>query len=120
MVELVRGALRDHGMRVAGEMDVSARLGRALGLSLEPCMVLFVMPWPSALREERIHPWAAAYLPLHVVISGGQRFSEVHIQNIIRPREGVAFPGVYDAVMDVQRRVSKAVEAVAARASIMA
>jgi uncharacterized protein (DUF302 family) len=119
-VELICDALLDHGMSVVGQMDVTKRLGRSLGIALEPCRVLFVLPQPKSLRADTIHPWGAAFLPLHVVISGGACGCDVHIENTMRAVEDAGAPGVYAPVVEIQRRVSKAIEAVAARSSILA
>jgi uncharacterized protein (DUF302 family) len=78
-VQLICASLRGHGMRVAGELDVSRRLEGSLGIVVQPCRLIFVLPDPAALSAEAIHPWAAVFLPLHIVISGSDCQAEIRI-----------------------------------------
>ena len=119
-VQSVCGSMRKHGMRVAGQLDISRRLERSLAMLLEPCTVLFVLPDPAALSAPFIQPQAAVFLPLHVVISGNGNQCEVQIQNRIRPGRGVAPPKPYGPVVEAQRQLSEAIQAIALRTSLLA
>jgi uncharacterized protein (DUF302 family) len=118
-IESVCNSLRNRGMRLAGQMDVSGRLQRSLGIALAPCRLLFVLPEPARLTVEKVHPRAAIFLPLHVVISGNDCFSEIHIPNRIQAvRAGP--PAPYGPVLEAHGQLLEAVEAVASRLSILA
>jgi hypothetical protein len=119
-MEAVCESLRSRGVRIAGHMDVACRIERTLGIALAPCRILFVLPDSASWRGGAIHPWAASFLPIHVVISECGRHSEVDIQNRLQTVPGELAPGVFGPVTEAQRQVSEAVEAVAAKPSLMA
>src|SRR5664279_2116490 len=75
-VESVCRSLESRGLRVAGQLDVSRRVERRLGIALPPCRIVFVLPG-RLLSKESIHPWAAIFLPIHVVISGHGSHAEI-------------------------------------------
>lgn len=113
-------SLRNHGMRVAGQLDVSHRVERSLGMVLAPCRIVFVLPGPATLRADAIHPWAAVFLPLHIVISGSECQSEIRVPNRVQTAQGAAASTFYGPVVEAQRQAVKAIEAIAARSSILA
>jgi hypothetical protein len=101
-------------MRLAGQLDVSGRLQQSLGIALAPCRLLFVLPGPTRLSAGTIHPWATVFLPLHVVISGIEGRSEIHIPNKVQSGRSMPPP-----VLEAQRQLFEAVEAVATRSSVL-
>jgi uncharacterized protein (DUF302 family) len=119
-VQLIYASLRGHGMRVAGELDVSRRLEGSLGIVLNPCKLIFVLPDPAALSAETIHPWAAVFLPLHVVISGADCQAEIRISNIVHGGRSSRADSSCGPVVEVQRQLVDAIQAVAVRPSILA
>ena len=118
-VESVRKALANRGLRVAGQLDVGKRVERALGIVLPPCRIVFVLPCPARLSVDSIHPWAAIFLPLHVVISGRGTQTEIHVQNRVQAGRQTAAPASSGAVMETQAQVSEAMEAIAMRPSMV-
>jgi hypothetical protein len=106
-------------MRIAGELDVSWRLKRSLAMVLEPCKMVFVLPDPAALSAQFIHPQASVFLPLHIVISGDGRQSEIQIQNRIQNGRSIDAMWPYGPIVEAQRQLSDAIEAVAVRTSLL-
>jgi uncharacterized protein (DUF302 family) len=119
-IESICSSLRNQGMRVAGQLDVSHRIERSLGMILTPCRIVFVLPGSTTLTAEAIHPWAAVFLPLHIVISGNDCQSEIQIPNRVQMVRGAVPLTVYSPVVEVQRQTLKAIEAIAVRSSILA
>jgi hypothetical protein len=103
-------------MRLAAQLDISG----PLGFDLASWWPLFVLPRPPRLSVETVHPWAAVFLPLHVVISGFDRQSEIHIPTKVQSGRNVAPPVLYAPVLEAQPQLFEAVEAVATRSSVLA
>lgn len=114
-VESVCSALVSRGLRVAGQLDVSRRVERSLGIVLPPCKIVFVLPHLSLPVSAGIHPWAASFLPLHVVISGNGAQTEIQVQNRIQGAPADA-PG---PVVETQTQMRRAIEAIAMRPSMV-
>ena len=119
-VQLICASLRSHGMRVLGELDVSRRLEGSLGIVLQPCKLIFVLPDPAALSTEAIHPWAAVFLPLHIVITGTDCQAEIRIPNIVQEGRPSVVGPPYGPVVEAQKQLVDAIQAVAVRPSILA
>jgi uncharacterized protein (DUF302 family) len=115
-------SLRSHGMRVVGELDVSRRLERSLYMTLPPCRIVLVLPQPIALTSQAIHPWAAVFLPLHVVIWGDDGHSKIGIANMLEAGRNGAEAKLkpFGPIVEAQRRLIEAIEAVAVRPSALA
>jgi uncharacterized protein (DUF302 family) len=118
-VEAVCWSLAARGLRVAGQLDVSKRLGGALGITLRPCRIVFVLPNPSTLSTDSIHPWAAIFLPLHIVISGNDAQTEIQVQNRVQAGQEAAAPTLFGPVTETQAQVSAALDAIATRPSMV-
>lgn len=119
-VESVCRSLRSRGLQVAGQLDVSRRVERALGIVLPPCKIVFVLPNPSKSSTSSMHPWAAIFLPLHVVISGSDAQTEIQVQNRVHERHEAASPELFGPVMETQTQVCEAIDAIATRPSMLA
>jgi uncharacterized protein (DUF302 family) len=119
-VETVCRSLRSRGLHVAGQLDVSRRVERALGIVLPPCKIVFVLPNPSKSSAGSMHPWAAIFLPLHVVISGTDGQTEIQVQNRVHARHEPASPELFGPVMETQTQVCEAIDAIATRPSVLA
>ncbi|MDE3167272.1 MAG: hypothetical protein KGN36_15830 [Acidobacteriota bacterium] len=117
-IESVSASLRDCGLKIAGEIDVSRRVERTLGIALRPCRILFVLPGESLPRATAIHPWTGVLLPLHVVVSGCDAGTEVQIQTRVQPGEGAA-ETLGAPIAETQARIAGALQAVAVRPSMM-
>jgi uncharacterized protein (DUF302 family) len=118
-IEAVCNSLRKRGIRLAGQLDVSGRLEESLGIVLPPCRLLFVLPGPASSNTGTIHPSAAVFLPLHVVISGNRIQSEIRIANGIQAEANAAPPTTYAPVWELQREILEALESVAMRSSVL-
>lgn len=118
-VESVCKSLVNRGLRVAGQLNVSRRVELSLGIVLEPCKIVFVLPDPSVLGAPDIHPSAAIFLPLHIVISGNGAHTEIQVQNRLRPGAEAGLPALVAPVMETQAQISEAIEAIAMRPSLV-
>jgi uncharacterized protein (DUF302 family) len=117
-VESVCRSLRSRGLQIAGQLDVSRRVERALRIAMPPCRIVFVLPNPSAPSTVSIHPWAAIFLPLHVVISGRDGQAEIQVQNRVQAGHE-AVPALFGPVMATQAQISEALDSIAIRPSIL-
>jgi uncharacterized protein (DUF302 family) len=117
-VESVCGCLTNHGLQVAGHVDLAKRIERKLGIVMAPCRILFVFPSTPRSSRDAIHPWAAALLPLHVVISGNDFQTEIQVQHRILPREEAAST-IFGPVIETQSKVAEALDAIAMRPSLV-
>jgi len=104
---------------IAGQLDVSSRLQWTLGIALPPCRIVFVLPNPSTPSTINIHPWAAIFLPLHVVISGHDRQTEIQVQNKVQAGHEATAPALFGPVMETQALISEAIDSIAMRPSIL-
>ena len=118
-VESVCRSLRSRGLQVAGQLDVSRRVERAMGIVLSPCRIIFVLPNPSKSSTGNIHPWAAIFLPLHIVISGDDAQTEIQMQNRVQAVHAAAATAVFHPVMETQAQISEAIDAIAMRPSML-
>ena len=118
-VESVLRSLTNRGLRVVGQLDVSGRVERSLGIVLQPCRIVFVLPDSTSLSTASIHPWAAIFLPFHIVISGNDAQTEIQVQNRVHTGLEAAAPALVTPVMETQAQISEAVEAIAMRPSLV-
>ena len=118
-VESVCRSLENRGLRVAGQLDVSRRVERSLGIVLSPCRIVFVLPDSSVLSKGSIHPWAAIFLPLHVVISGDGAKTEIQVQNRVHACSEAAAAALVLPILETQAQISEAIEAIAMRPSLV-
>ncbi|HWC98419.1 MAG TPA: DUF302 domain-containing protein, partial [Candidatus Sulfopaludibacter sp.] len=81
---VLRQALEAGGLSVSGEMDLSERIHRQLGLGFGACRVLLVDSPYLLLEALALDRSAAALLPLHVVVSGRGDVTCVHWMNLSR------------------------------------
>ena len=117
-VESVCDCLSSHGLQIAGHLDVANRLERKLGIVLAPCRIVFILPNPTLLSRDSIHPWAATLLPLHVVISGNNLQTEIEVLNRIRPSDDAA-SALFRPVLETQTKIAESVDAIAMRPSLV-
>jgi len=117
-VESVCRSLRSGGLQIAGQLDVCRRVERALGIAMPPCRIVFVLPNPSAPSTVSIHPWAAIFLPLHVVISSQDGQTEIQVQNRVQAGHEAA-PALFGPVMETQAQISEAIDSIAMRPSMV-
>ena len=80
-LKLVRRTLEEEGLKIHHEMDVSAKLRRELGTGLAQCRVLYVDSPFSTLEAMLADRSAGVFLPLHIVVSGRNGYTLVHLLN---------------------------------------
>lgn len=119
-VQSICASLTSHGLRVVGGVDVSRRLERSLRMILAPCRIVFAVPDPAALRAETIHPWAAVFLPLHIVIWGNDFQSEIGVANTLPAGRKAGDSVPFGPIVEAQRQLIEAIEAIAVRPSVLA
>jgi uncharacterized protein (DUF302 family) len=112
-------SLTNRGLRVAGQLDMSERVELSLGIVLPPCRIVFVLPDPSSPGTDKIHPWAAVFLPFHVVISSQGAQTEILVQNRIHATPETDGPALIAPVSEMQGEIVKAIEAIAMRPSLV-
>ena len=106
-VDAVRRSLVTGGLRVAGQVDISKHVERALGIVLPRCSIVFVLPNPSTLS-----------LPLHIVISGDGSQTEIQVQNRFHTGPEANGLKVSGPVAETQAQVCDAMDEIAMRASM--
>ena len=118
-VDIVCISLASRGLRVAGQLDVSLRIERALGIVPIPCRIVFVLPSAATLSTDNSNPQAALFLPLHVVFSSKEAQTEIWVQNRVQAGPEVASSALFGPVMEAQSKIAEAIEAIAMRPSIV-
>ena len=114
-IEAIRRSLASRGLRVVGQLDVARRLKQSLGIVTGPCSILFVLPLPDVLSMASAHPWAASFLPLHVVVSAAGEETRIQVQNLVCPDPGESETAIAAALLVIQSRIAEAVGAIAMR-----
>lgn len=112
-------SLENRGLRVVGQLDIARRVARNLGIILPSCKILFVLPGTATLTKLDIHPWAAVFLPLHVVISDKGGETDIEVQNRVHSGAQAAEPALVAPVVELQAQISNAIEAIAMRLSLV-
>jgi uncharacterized protein (DUF302 family) len=116
-VRLVRKALSQANLSIAGELNLAGRVQRALLIHTAPCVILFAC-LPTATECFPSDPVQTAFSPLHVVVSARGSQTEVHILRVL-PRDGEngnsRIVGTLAALKD---RIAEAIESVGMRASL--
>ncbi len=116
----IRRSLASRGLRVVGQLDVARRVERSLGIVLAPCSILFVLPLPDVLGTASMHPWAASFLPLHIVVSAVGGETRIQAQSTVCPDPDEAETAPVAAISAIQSHVLEALGAVAIRPSLVA
>ncbi len=114
-IEVIRRSLASRGLRVVGQLDVARRVERSLGIVVAPCSILFVLPLPDVLGVASMHPWAASFLPLHILVSAVGDETRIQVPNRVCPDPDEAETELVAAISAIQSHVSEALGAVATR-----
>lgn len=113
-VRTVRSALKRHGLRTALELDVAARIRHEIGAGVAPCLVLYVDD-PAVLLEALVFDRGAALqIPQAVAITGDSRRSAALVRSP-ESLNGTVPESVRDPLLDLLRRISRAMESVAGK-----
>ena len=113
-VRKVRSALKRHGLRTALELDVAARIRHEIGAGVAPCLVLYVDDPVVLLEAVVFHKGAALLIPQALAITGDNRRSEVFVRSPESLNSAIP-ESVRDPLLDLLRRISRAVESIAAK-----
>ncbi len=108
-VKSLRRALAEAGLKITGELDLSAHLRRRLLVDTPPCLVLFAGPATPALYWPSGHPGAAALTPLHLVISARGSQTEIHVLRIPPPHDGVEDESAIAVLGRFRAQISQAI-----------
>jgi uncharacterized protein (DUF302 family) len=111
-LKLIRAVLARAGLSVQGELDVSRRIQRSLGIGMARCKVLYVFS-DQSLESINIRPEVGIILPLHIVVSarGGQ--TEIHLLASLPSNSDNPAPALADPVNRLQDKISRAFEKIA-------
>ena len=111
-VKLLRRALAEGGLEIAADLDLSGRIRKALRIDFPPCRVL-CGDCPVALLEALVLDRSAAVLlPLHLVVTGQDGLTLVHLLNPAAALYSGLPVTARAAVSKLQARVAQAVEKV--------
>ncbi len=114
-IKLLRRALAEGGLEIAADLDMAARIRKALRIEFTPCRVLLV-DCPVALLEAlALDRSAAVLLPLHLVVTGQDGFTMVHFLNPAAALYSGLPVTARAAVSKLQARVAVAVESISIR-----
>jgi len=119
-VKLLRESLAREGLEVPLEMDLSGRLRKKLGVALAPCRVLCVDSPMVMVQAIAIDTAGAAFLPLHLVISGRGPHTLVHLASA-RTLQSADLPiGVKVPIRKLQARLTSVLQRIGGRQSLCA
>ena len=111
----VRTALAGAGLRVIGELDLSARIARTLLVNIPSCIVLFASASTQSTGEPASDYWDAAVAPLHVVVSARGSATEVHFLRALPRLNGAAGQPALVRLGQIQSLLSRAIEEIGMR-----
>jgi uncharacterized protein (DUF302 family) len=109
-LKLIRAALARAGLSVVGELDISGRIQRSLGIGMAQRRVLYVCSKQSSLGAVNVCPGVGIFLPLHLVVSARGEQTEIHLLASL-PSNGC--DPLVSAVNGLQDEVSRAMEKIA-------
>lgn len=105
----IRQALANGNLRIVDEMDLPRIIGQMLGIALPSVRILLV--WcssaPPAQTDDE-NPFVSAFFPMHVVVEGHGRHTEVHIAG------GLPYP-IAGPANKIQARLRQALDTIAMR-----
>jgi uncharacterized protein (DUF302 family) len=109
-LKLIRAALGRAGLSVLGELDISGRIQRCLGIGMAQRRVLYVCSKQSSLEAINTWPGVGIFLPLRLVISARDEQTEIHLLASLPSNGG---DPLVSAVNGLQDEVSWAIEKIA-------
>ena len=111
----IRRALAEGGLQIATDLDMAGRIRKALRIDFPPCRVLGV-DCPVALLEAlALDRSAAVLLPLHLVVTGQDGLTLVHLLNPAAALYSGLPVTARAPVSRLQARIAQAVESVSTR-----
>jgi uncharacterized protein (DUF302 family) len=109
-LELIRAVLASAGLSVVGELDISGRIQRSLGIGMAQCKVLYVCSKQSILEAVNVCPAVGIFLPLHLVVSARGAQTEIHFLDSLPSNSSDPLGA---AVNGLQDEMCRAVEKIA-------
>ena len=113
-LKLIRAALARAGLSVLGELDISGRIQRSLGIGMAQRRVLYVCSKQSSLEAINVCPGVGIFLPLHLVVSARGEQTEIHLLASLPSNSG---DPLVSAANGLQDGVSRAIEKIAMQRS---
>jgi uncharacterized protein (DUF302 family) len=112
---LIRRAIRDDQLAIAGEIDSAQRVKRALEIYVPPCRILLIDNPAFTLETTAIDRSSGTLIPLHLVVSAAGNHTLVHMLNVEHIRQSNLPIGIRAPVLDLQRQVIRALARIAER-----
>lgn len=110
----IRAALDIHGLRAPAELDLSGRLRDELGARLTPSVVFWIDDPVVLLEASVFHRGAGLLIPQPLVLTGDARRSEARLRNPDALPDDIPH-GVRAPLIDLLRRMTRALDTIAAR-----
>jgi uncharacterized protein (DUF302 family) len=114
-IKLLRSALDEAGLEIAADLDMAGRIRKAFRIDFQPCRVLCVDSPVALLEALAFDRSAAVLLPLHLVVTGQDGITLVHLLNPAAALYSGLPVTARAAVSKLQARVAQAVEGVSIR-----
>ena len=114
-VKLLRRALAEGGLEIAAGLDMAGRIRKALRIDFPQCRVLCVDSPLALLEALALDRSAAVLLPMHLVVTGQDGVTLVHLLNPAAALYSGLPVTARAAVSKLQARVAQAVESVSIR-----
>jgi len=111
-VKEVSRAIRDKGLHVFEVLDLSDAIEGMLGVNIRRCVVLCIL----ASGSSRLCQSLAGLLAVHVAIVPRDSHAEIHICGPLH-RNGLLPSEVVDPIIEVQMRLTTALDGIAMRQS---
>jgi uncharacterized protein (DUF302 family) len=111
----VRRALKSSQLVITLELDLAARIRKALLISVPPCVVLFASCSSWTAQDFVLDLTAAALTPLHIVVSARGARTEVHF---LRSQPALVEPSEHTGLAklaSLQAAISYALEGIGMR-----
>lgn len=109
----IRRAIFEDNLCIASEIDTTRRVKRAFQIHETPCRTLLIDSPRFALGTAIINRSSGVFLPLHLVVSGADDCTLVHI---LSPDSGCRMPlsiGIRNAVAKLQHQLWRTVGRIA-------
>jgi uncharacterized protein (DUF302 family) len=114
----LRRAFSARDLKIVGDLNVSYRIRQRLLIDTAPCVVLYV--WPRLGQTLGADPEATAIAPLHVVVSGRGKQSEVHVLRALPSDRGLLDGRAMAALNQIKAEIGRAIEKIGMRVTLNA
>jgi uncharacterized protein (DUF302 family) len=111
----LRKVLAAGNFGVAGELDISRRIRKELKIGIAPCRIFLVVPSPESFVDFGDCPCAAAFTPLHIVVSAHGSRADIHLLRALPAQSNLLDRHTSGVVRDLLARITRAVEQIGMR-----